>query len=932
MRSLLNLMPMTLGLGTNSAGSTTMTPSQFDALAVQDLSGYTSAAGEIPCLYQGSGFIGSIPPSKAHQDPQKIFMKGPDSSQHSFAQIGAGGGVVGDVGAGATVFLAGDRANGQEPANGLSDGVTPVDDGSGVSAHGNINFPPASGTPIPADRIKVTKNGAIAVMASDGEAIVVRLPMDTQKDLMKMGIKAKAYLITDELMLRLYDGRHRNEQEGPFFKGFFWDNKTKSPTVFIVSSHIKPHADAILRGSYEPPSKEELEAMKEVYPDGEATAGYPNFLEETRHYFNFKTDVMRRYEDLDYGGEVEIGNMKVMNRGNGVYTFYEKVEEGGEYRSIGDVDLKLDKFKLPSIPKPEDIKLSPLALKNREEIFVNMRSAYIPISSGGPFTGEGNSGHMLVRNGEAILFDPPHNIVEILAAWRIPVSAIKQVIITHRHIDHAGGLWALVSHARHEITVSMDPVTTMKVVDMIYHSSLGNISRGTIKKMLGLDKPRYLRYLEPWESETGLWFKFNHGGLHPSPSTGYVLYDRKPSQFYGSRSVVSFSGDSQFNPAEVGPLVNVIDKETGRPVIASYARLNDIINSPLEGAMAGALAVWDGGVFPLHATAKFVAGLAASSVFPPGSMIAAFHLGEEETKMAGIRYMGAGLENAIFLDEWAGWNVPPEHVRRDILLKRAIDDVSIFRGLTMDQKRRLMKMGTFVPVQEGMDVVVEGEVGEKMYVIVDGIFDVRKRDGESYRSVATMTSDLFGEKAFDGGARSATVTAKTNAILFELNARYVKPLLKEAGIEERPVDLARSYQIARGNMESGPVVLDKLDTSSMKIIRIYSKPMTFKKGETIIEEGAGDKDIYIIWKGRVKVTSKSGVLKDEPRYREAGEPVGEMAYIEGKPRLASVIADSDEVIVFRIPEKEIENVMDVPEIKTYFMYYAVESKHQNGKS
>ena len=80
---------------------------------------------------------------------------------------------------------------------------------------------------------------------------------------------------------------------------------------------------------------------------------------------------------------------------------------------------------------------------------------------------------------------------------------------------------------------------------------------------------------------------------------------------------------------------------------------------------------------------------------------------------------------------------------------------------------------------------------------------------------------------------------------------------------------------------------------------IYNYGKVFEKGEYIIREGEKSNDVYLILKGRIKV-SKSG--KDENKIKiltilGPGEIIGEMSFFDSSVRSASCIADSKVIVV-----------------------------------
>ena len=83
--------------------------------------------------------------------------------------------------------------------------------------------------------------------------------------------------------------------------------------------------------------------------------------------------------------------------------------------------------------------------------------------------------------------------------------------------------------------------------------------------------------------------------------------------------------------------------------------------------------------------------------------------------------------------------------------------------------------------------------------------------------------------------------------------------------------------------------LEYLTPNDWSLILDKSKRVTFKKGETLIQQAKQAKTIYLLVKGRAKVeVSKMKVAEVGP-----GEICGEMAFLENSLASASVVVTED---------------------------------------
>ncbi len=95
----------------------------------------------------------------------------------------------------------------------------------------------------------------------------------------------------------------------------------------------------------------------------------------------------------------------------------------------------------------------------------------------------------------------------------------------------------------------------------------------------------------------------------------------------------------------------------------------------------------------------------------------------------------------------------------------------LFVGLNQDELNTLIETSVIHEVEDGAEVVIEGDPGESMYLLHDGEVSIEKRSGSGARVEITRLQrrgDFFGEMVFvDVLPRSATVRANPYARLIE---------------------------------------------------------------------------------------------------------------------------------------------------------------------
>ncbi len=118
----------------------------------------------------------------------------------------------------------------------------------------------------------------------------------------------------------------------------------------------------------------------------------------------------------------------------------------------------------------------------------------------------------------------------------------------------------------------------------------------------------------------------------------------------------------------------------------------------------------------------------------------------------------------------------PARPRRAALLRR----VALFRGFPPADRAALEERMRERQLRRGDTVVREGEPGASLFILAEGALDVTvARDGAASGLDRMVPGDVFGEMSLlTGQPRSATVTAVTDAVVFEVAREDLDPVLQ----------------------------------------------------------------------------------------------------------------------------------------------------------
>jgi CRP-like cAMP-binding protein len=236
---------------------------------------------------------------------------------------------------------------------------------------------------------------------------------------------------------------------------------------------------------------------------------------------------------------------------------------------------------------------------------------------------------------------------------------------------------------------------------------------------------------------------------------------------------------------------------------------------------------------------------------------------------------------------WEDRTVPPES-RLELLAR-----VLAFAHLPAPVLDELASRLTEERFHSGDTVVVEGDTGDRLYLIVEGRAEVSTTGPSSTVPLATLESgELFGEIALlePGGRRQATVTALKDLLLLSLHAADFRQMLN-AYPEARSAfaKMADDLLVMKFLKQASP--FSTLDGERLRRLAAQLKRLDVPAGDTIIRQGEVGDECYLLRRGRVEVLAR-GAQGDERKLatRGPGSLFGEAALLTDEPRNATVRA------------------------------------------
>ena len=155
---------------------------------------------------------------------------------------------------------------------------------------------------------------------------------------------------------------------------------------------------------------------------------------------------------------------------------------------------------------------------------------------------------------------------------------------------------------------------------------------------------------------------------------------------------------------------------------------------------------------------------------------------------------------------------------RERLLNNMMATNPLFRPFSGAQRRDLLRRFTSHDVGSGTDIILEGDEGRGLFVVLTGEVEVVKSSGGTSTPLATLRAgDVFGEMSLvRGGPTSATVRAATATTVLFLALEYVErivagvPAIKEyllALASDRELDTKLAMESEYEELDADAIIL-----------------------------------------------------------------------------------------------------------------------------
>ncbi len=241
-----------------------------------------------------------------------------------------------------------------------------------------------------------------------------------------------------------------------------------------------------------------------------------------------------------------------------------------------------------------------------------------------------------------------------------------------------------------------------------------------------------------------------------------------------------------------------------------------------------------------------------------------------------------GLGKRLLGSAWLrmGWLTQRAAIRYHREALEALRAVPLWSDLSEARLLQVARAMRAENVARGTEVVRQGELGNRFYVIARGAFEVLV-DGQPIKQLGR--GNYFGEMALLNNApRNATVVALESSRIYSLDQAVFHTLLADDLQRRAQLEAAMAY---RAEVAAIPLFRD-LAPADLDLLLTRMVPFGVRPGHEFIRQGEMGDRFYVILKGAAEVIQDGKVVAQ----RGAGDALGEIALLFNVPRTATLRA------------------------------------------
>jgi CRP-like cAMP-binding protein/bacterioferritin-associated ferredoxin len=222
-------------------------------------------------------------------------------------------------------------------------------------------------------------------------------------------------------------------------------------------------------------------------------------------------------------------------------------------------------------------------------------------------------------------------------------------------------------------------------------------------------------------------------------------------------------------------------------------------------------------------------------------------------------------------------------------LTNALRESGLFRGLEERRLAAVAQAAVETVAPPGQLIIVEGDPGDRMFLVLDGAVQalVHDREGREVVLARIEAGGHFGEQALlpgSSGRRNATVRTVTRTRLAEVpKAAFEAVLSVDDALRERVLDLSVE-RMARHLEALSPLA------RALEVASLAPAPRQLRDGEVLFRQGDEADALYLVRSGTLVVSREEAGETRMLGQVGRGACVGELGLLERSARSATAVA------------------------------------------
>lgn len=226
-------------------------------------------------------------------------------------------------------------------------------------------------------------------------------------------------------------------------------------------------------------------------------------------------------------------------------------------------------------------------------------------------------------------------------------------------------------------------------------------------------------------------------------------------------------------------------------------------------------------------------------------------------------------------------------------IKERLTESFMFANLDDKEMKIVLDAMEVKKYQPGDEIIRQGDDGAELFLVGEGLLEcyrVMQKGEEPIMLKKYGPGDAFGELALLYNApRAATIKAATRSILYSLDRNTFNNIVKESSAKKR-----HKYEVTFKQVK----ILSNIENYERAKLADAVKERKYKEGETIIKEGEPGEEFFIVTEGNASAYKTIEGKEKKVMDYEVGSYFGEISLLKNEPRAATVIADTDLIVVY----------------------------------